>query len=290
MSAKKKASFLDQILYKGEEKLRLWSGVNRILPEYLIIGAAKCGTTSLYNYLIQHPAVFSCFKKEVHYFDYYFHKGENWYRSHFTTQQKLESRERELNQHCITGESSPYYLAHPLSPQRVKALLPNVKMICMLRNPVDRAISSFNNQVRLGIEPITDFEEAIRLEDTRIQGHEERLRNDPSYSSFEHKYFSYIRRGCYAEQLENWYQHFPKDQIMVIQSEKFYENPAPYFKEVVNFVGLKSWEPEKFKVFNAGGEYDKMSDPLRRKLLEYYQPHNEKLFQLIGKRFDDWGR
>jgi hypothetical protein len=290
MSAKKKTSFLDQILYKGEEKLRLWSGANRILPEYLIIGAAKCGTTSLYNYLIQHPAVFSSFKKEVHYFDYYFHKGENWYRSHFTTQQKLESRERELSQHCITGESSPYYLAHPLSPQRVKALLPNVKMICMLRNPVDRAISSFNNQVRLGIEPLTDFEEAIRLEDERIFGHEERLRNDPSYSSFEHKYFSYIRRGCYAEQLENWYQHFPKDQIMVIQSEKFYENPAPYFKEVVNFVGLNPWAPEKFKVFNAGGEYDKMSDTLRRKLLDYYQPHNEKLFQLIGQRFEEWGR
>jgi hypothetical protein len=290
MSAKKKTSFLDQILYKGEEKLRLWSGANRILPEYLIIGAAKCGTTSLYNYLIQHPAVFSSFKKEVHYFDYYFHKGENWYRSHFTTQQKLESRERELSQHCITGESSPYYLAHPLSPQRVKALLPNVKMICMLRNPVDRAISSFNNQVRLGIEPLTDFEEAIRLEDERIFGHEERLRNDPSYSSFEHKYFSYIRRGCYAEQLENWYQHFPKDQIMVIQSEKFYENPAPYFKEVVNFVGLNPWAPEKFKVFNAGGEYDKMSVPLRRKLLDYYLPHNEKLFQLIGQRFEEWGR
>jgi hypothetical protein len=158
----------------------------------------------------------------------------------------------------------------------------------MLRNPVDRAISSFNNQVRLGIDPLTDFEEAIRLEDTRIQGHEERLRNDPNYSSFEHKYFSYIRRGCYAEQLENWYQQFPKNQIMVIQSEKFYENPAPYFKEVVNFIGLNPWAPEKFKVFNAGGEYDKMSDTLRRKLLDYYQPHNEKLFQLIGKRFDGW--
>ena len=75
---------------------------------------------------------------------------------------------------------------------------------------------------------------------------------------------------------------------MVIQSEKFYENPAPYFQEVVNFIGLNPWAPEKFKVFNAGGEYDKMSDTLRRKLLDYYQPHNEKLFQLIGKRFDGW--
>jgi Sulfotransferase domain len=290
MPSKKNKSIIHQVLFKGEAQLRLLSSVSRVLPEYLIIGAAKCGTTSLYNYLIQHPAVFASFKKEVHYFDYYFHKGENWFRAHFPKKSEISRREARISQHCITGESSPYYLAHPLSPQRVKALLPNVKMICMLRNPVDRAISSFNNQVRLGIEPLTDFKEAIRLEDTRIQGHEERLRNDPSYSSFEHKYFSYIRRGCYAEQLENWYQHFPKEQIMVIQSEKFYEDPAPYFNEVVNFIGLQPWEPEKYKVFNAGGEYDKMSDALRRKLLDYYQPHNEKLFEIIGQRFDNWDK
>lgn len=288
MPSKKNKSIIHQVLFKGEEQLRLLSSVSRVLPEYLIIGAAKCGTTSLYNYLIQHPAVFASFKKEVHYFDYYFHKGENWFRAHFPKKSELDRREAQIGQRCITGESSPYYLAHPLSPQRVKALLPNVKMICMLRNPVDRAISSFNNQVRLGIESLTDFEEAINVEDERILGHEERLRSDPSYSSFAHKYFSYIRRGCYAEQLENWYRHFPKEQIMVIQSEKFYEDPAPYFKDVVKFIGLESWEPENYKVYNAGGEYDKMSDTLRRKLLYFYQPHNEKLFAMIGKRFDGW--
>ncbi len=290
MSLKKKKSLLSRILFKGEEKLRWLGGAHRILPEYLIIGAAKCGTTSLYNYLIQHPAVFPSFKKEVHYFDYYYHKGENWYRSHFPSHHELQKKEVAIAQHCITGESSPYYLAHPLSPERVKALLPNVKMICMFRNPVDRAISSYQNQVRLGIEKIMDFEEAIYQEESRIAGHEERLRKDPNYSSFEYKYFSYKKRGCYADQLENWFAQFPKEQIMIIQSEKFYENPAPYFKEVVNFIGLQPWEPEKYKVFNAGGEYDKMSDALRRKLVEYYQPHNEKLFEMIGKRFDGWDR
>ena len=288
MPAKKKSSLIEKLLFKIEEKRRFWTGGKRVLPEYLIIGAAKCGTTSLYNYLIQHPAVLPCFKKEVHYFDYYFHKGEKWYRSHFPSEKEVKNKEAELAQHIISGESSPYYLAHPLSPKRVKKLLPNVKMICMLRNPIDRAISSFNNQVRLGIEPLNDFEEAIRLEDERISGHEERLRTDPSYSSFEHKYFSYLRRGIYADQLENWYQHFPKEQILVIQSEFFYVDPSPYFKEVVQHIGLQPWEPSKYKIFNAGGEYDKMSDSLRRKLVEYYRPHNERLFQLIGKRFDNW--
>ncbi|MBL7924910.1 MAG: sulfotransferase [Bacteroidia bacterium] len=258
------------------------------MPGYLIIGAAKCGTTSLYNYLVQHPAVFPCFKKEVHYFDYYHRKGEKWYRSHFPLAAEVKKREAAAGQTCVTGESSPYYLAHPLSPQRVKALLPEVRMICMLRNPVDRAISSYYNQVRLGIEPLKDFETAIEREEERIRGHEERLRSDPSYSSFAHKYFSYVRRGCYAGQLENWYRHFPKEQILVIQSESFYADPAPYFRAVVKFIGLNAWEPPVYKVFNAGGEYEKMPEDLRRRLLDFYRPHNERLFQLTGQHFEGW--
>jgi len=116
------------------------------------------------------------------------------------------------------------------------------------------------------------------------------LRSDPSYSSFAHKYFSYVRRGCYAEQLENWYRVFPREQILVLQSEPFYADPGPYFKEVVRFIGLQTWEPKAYKVFNAGGEYGKMSDALRSRLLEFYRPHNERLFEQIGKRFEGWDK
>ena len=286
----KKQSIYKGVTFKAEAFYRIATASARVLPEFLIIGAAKCGTTSLYNYLIQHPSVFASFNKEVHFFDYYHHKGESWYRSHFPTQQQVKRREQQTGQHCMTGESSPYYLAHPLSPERVKSLLPEVRLICMLRNPVDRAISSFYNQVRLGIEPLSDFEEAVQREDQRIEGHEQRLRNDPSYSSFAHKYFSYVRRGCYAEQLENWYRIFPREQILVLQSEPFYADPGPYFKEVVQFIGLQPWEPKAYKVFNAGGGYGKMSDGLRSRLLDFYRPHNERLFEQIGKRFEGWDK
>lgn len=263
---------------------------SRVMPTFLIIGAAKCGTTSLYNYLLQHPQVLPCFTKEVHYFDYYYHKGEKWYRSHFPSIAETQRCQQTNGLPCSTGESSPYYLAHPLAPERVQADLPNVKLICMLRNPVDRAISSYNNQVRLGIETLKDFESAIDSEEDRIEGHEERLRSDPSYSSFEHKYFSYFKRGCYAEQLENWYKYFPRDQVLVIQSEPFFTHPSVAFRQVVDFLGLKNWEPPRYMVFNAGGEYREMKTELRSRLLERYQPHNEKLFELLGRRFEGWDR
>lgn len=281
---------MGRLQWKVEGAYRRLTGSSRILPSFLIIGAAKCGTTSLYNYLMQHPQVLSCFTKEVHYFDYYYHRGVNWYRSHFPLQSEAQRCGLSNGALCMTGESSPYYLAHPLAPERIKRDLPGVKLICMLRNPVDRAISSYNNQVRLGIEKLRDFESALDSEEDRIEGHEERLRSDPTYSSFEHKYFSYFKRGCYAEQLENWYYHFPKDQVLVIQSEPFFTHPSGAYRPVVDFLGLKQWEPPRYMVFNAGGEYREMNAESRRRLLERYQPHNQRLFELIGRRFEGWDR
>jgi hypothetical protein len=277
---------LRKIKTGSESLIRQITAGQRILPAYLIIGAAKCGTTSLYNYLIQHPRVLPCYKKEVHYFDYYYHKGLPWYRSHFPTRSETETQAHKAGGTVITGESSPYYLAHPLAPARVNETLPGVKMICMLRNPVDRAISSYYNQKRLGIETSGTFEEAIEKENERIQGHEERLRNDPRYSSFAHKYFAYLHRGDYAHQLQNWYKTFPASQILIIQSESFYADPSTHFLNALQFLGLKAWEPQQYKSFNTGGDYEKMDPALRSRLLDYYRPKNEILFQLIGQRFD----
>ncbi|MCE2846959.1 MAG: sulfotransferase domain-containing protein [Sphingobacteriales bacterium] len=273
------------ITHQLEFAWRRITASQRVMPSFLIIGAAKCGTTSLYNYLIRHPRVAACFKKEVHYFDYYHHKGESWYRAHFPLQYK--ATEGKL----VAGESSPYYLAHPLAPGRVAAELPKVKLICMLRNPVDRAISSFQNQVRLGIEPLTSFEAALEAENDRILGHELRLEREPGYSSFEHKYFSYFHRGCYAIQLKRWMNVFPADQLLIIRSESFFADPQQEFKRVLRFLELPSADPDGgYKVYNAGGEYDAMSPQLRSELLERYRPHNEEFFRLIGERFSDWDR
>lgn len=277
---------LRKIKNGSESLVRQITAGQRVLPGYLIIGAAKCGTTSLYNYLIQHQQVLPCYKKEVHYFDYYYHKGLSWYRSHFPKRSETQALALKTGGPVLTGESSPYYLAHPLAPGRVKESLPEVKMICMLRNPVDRAISSYYNQKRLGIESLATFEEAIEKETERITGHEERLREDPRYSSFAHKYFAYLHRGDYAHQIGNWYKLFPKSQILIIHSEAFYSNPSTHFLNVLRFLELPAWEPDQYKSFNTGGDYEKMDTALRNKLLDYFRPKNEALFQLIGQRFD----
>lgn len=290
MGQKQRLSFTGRLQWNVRNAYRRLTADSRVLPSFLIIGAAKCGTTSLYNYLLQHPQVLPCFTKEVHYFDYNYHKGEQWYRSHFPLRSETERCGEANGAPCATGESSPYYLAHPLAPERVRRDMPSVKLICMLRNPVDRAISSYNNQVRLGIETLKDFESAIDSEEDRIHGHEERLRADPSFSSFEHKYFSYFKRGCYADQLQNWFSHFPKEQVLVLQSEPFFTHPSGAFRQVVDFLGLRAWEPPRYMVFNAGGEYREMKAELRERLLVRYQPHNERLFELIGRRFEGWER
>lgn len=283
---KKKANRLQQLHLKLTDGYRVLTASGRILPEFLIIGAAKCGTTSLYNYLIQHPQILACSKKEVHYFDYYHHKRLNWYRSHFPSVSEVEKKRTYKDQRIISGESTPYYFAHPLSPERAHQLLPNAKLLCMLRNPVDRAISSYYNQVRLGIEKLKTFEEAIDKETDRIKGHEERLRNDPSYSSYEHKYFAYLRRSEYADQLENWLNYFPREQLLVINSEEFYANPQPHFVKAIEFLNLDAWEPKTFKVFNSGGGYEKIDDNLRKRLVDYFKPHNERLYQMLGVQYE----
>lgn len=283
---RKKTTRLQQLHTKLNDQYRVLTGSKRMLPDFLIIGAAKCGTTSLYNYLIRHPQVLPSSKKEVHYFDYYYHKGLNWYRSHFASFKERDQSIKYKDQRIITGESTPYYFAHPLSPQRAFDLLPNAKLLCMLRNPVDRAISSYHNQVRLGIEKIKTFEEAIDKEAQRIKGEEEHLRIDPSYSSYNFKYYSYLRRSEYADQLENWLKQFPHKQLLVINSEEFYANPQPHFKKAVAFLNLDTWEPESFKIFNSGGGYEKIEDSLRKRLIEHFRPHNEKLFRLLGVRYD----
>jgi hypothetical protein len=161
----------------------------------------------------------------------------------------------------------------------------------MLRNPVDRAISSYQNQVRLGIESLPDFEAALDAEESRIKGHEERLVTDATYSSFEHKYFSYFHRGCYALQLKRWLDVFPAQQVLIIQSESFFANPANEFRRVLEFLNLPAVDPAGgYKVYNTGGEYTQMSEKTRTRLLEKYAPYNEELFRMTGNRFEGWNR
>lgn len=250
----------------------------RGLPSALIIGAQKGGTTSLFNYLVRHPDVLPPLGKEIHYFDLHYARGVKWYRGRFPYAHRLRGG-------CLTLDATPYYLAHPLAPQRAAQLLPSVKLIAVLRNPIDRALSHYQHEVRGGRESLS-FAEAIEQESERLAGEEERLRKEPDYYSFNHHRYSYTRRGLYFEQLRAWLQHFPRSQLLVLQSEWMYREPAAAMAAVHRFMGLREHELVRYDPY-YGGNYDRvMSKELRTRLAAYFEPHNRQLFQWLGEKFD----
>lgn len=256
-----------------EHTLRRATASRRPLPSFLIIGAQKGGTTSLHEYLIEHPLVSPPSTKEVHYFDHAYHRGPGWYRAHFSPADRWGE---------ITGESTPYYLFHPLVPERVARDLPESKLIVILRNPIDRAFSHHNHERALGYEELR-FEEAIAREFDRLEGEEERISED-RYRSFSHQHHSYLSRSRYAEQLERWFLHIDRDRFLILCSEELFEDPGKALREAQQFLGLEPDVPEDLTARNARS-YSPIVDDTRESLREVLEPHNQRLYELVGRDF-----
>lgn len=263
---------------------RIRAGYHRLtsplrgFPAVLIIGAQKAGTTSLFNYLVQHPDVLPPIAKEVHYFDLRYNRGARWYQGCFPYR-------RRLRRGAVTLDATPYYLFHPLVPRRVAELLPTVKLIVLLRNPVDRAFSHYQHEVRGGREPLP-LAEAFEREPERLAGEEDRLRRDPAYYSVNHHRHSYLRRGHYAEQLDRWVEQFPRSQLMVIQSERLFREPAEVTASVHQFLGLEPHRLERYETFLPGSYKSGLPPELRSRLATYFEPHNRELYRWLGEEFD----
>lgn len=250
----------------------------RGLPALLVIGAQKAGTTSLFNYLVRHPAVLAPFGKEIHYFDLHHAGGVDWYRSRFPYAYRLERG-------ALTLDASPYYLVHPLAPERAAQLLPQARLVALLRNPIDRALSHYHHEVRGGRETLS-FVEAIEREPERLAGEEERLRSEPGYYSYNHHRYSYLHRGRYVEQLRRWTLHYPRSRLLVLQSEWLFRDPAAASARVFEFLGLEPHRLGRYKPF-LQGRYDRdLPESLRARLAEHFAPHNRELFRWLGEEFD----
>ncbi len=161
-------------------------------------------------------------KKEIHYFDLNFVKGQWWYKGHFVSKWERSQAKAGCGHNLITGEGTPYYIFHPQVPYRIAHTLPQVKLIALLRNPVDRAYSHYIHHLRLGAETLP-FEEAIADEASRLEGEAEKLMRHDDYRSLNHQYYSYLSRGIYSNQLERWLTLFPKDQLLIIGAEELKE-------------------------------------------------------------------
>ncbi len=255
------------------------------LPDFLIIGAQKCGTTSLYRALSAHPDVLWSTPKEVHFFNRHHGEGPDFYRSHFPSRVRLALRGAVRLRRTQVGEGTPQYLVHPRAPVRARRLLPDARILVLLRDPVERAWSHYRMAVRKE-RAARPFAEVVDEHMRRIGDRASiDLREEWKAHFGEEGDKPYLSKGIYADAVENWLESYPRDRIHVIHSADLFERPADTYARVLGFLGLRAWRPASFGRFNA--EREEPLDPeLRRRLASFFRPHNERLFELIGERYD----
>jgi hypothetical protein len=274
---------------KTIEKLyRSMTSSLRLLPDFLIIGTQRGGTTALYHYLKTHPCIIPAPIPATHFFDKKYSKGLRWYQAHFPMLWEKTYAQRVHKSPLVTGEASSSYLFYPHAPKRVAEVLPHVRLIVLLRNPVDRAYSQYYHALELGHETLS-FEEAIEGEEERTAQEREKILNDEYYESPTYTHRSYLTRGIYVDQLQAWMRCFPREQFLILKSEDFYSDPVATFKQVLTFLQLPEIEPslnkKEFKQYSHNTYSSTMEAALRRQLVEYFQPHNARLYELLGVDF-----
>ena len=275
---------LRPLVFTLEMALRQMTAGYRDLPDFVIVGAQRSGTTSLFKYLSQHPCVVASSKKEIHYFSLFYDRGQRWYRAHFPTSwYKNRLRKRALSA-AISGEASPYYMFHPVAARRMAQVIPSAKLIVMLRNPVDRAYSHYLHILKQAkvVEKLS-FEDAIQAEEERLSGEFERLQVDERYAGWNFRHYSYLKRGIYIDQLERLEKYFPAEQILILPSEAFFANTPELFANVLRYLNLPDWKPNEFQVYNPGQVGEAMKPETRQWLVEYFRPHNRRLYQYLGE-------
>lgn len=292
-----KTAIRNQVIGAGRYAIRHYGMATstwRPDPDFLIIGAKRGGSTSLYYDLARHEAICPLFPrprwlpkaretKGIHYFDSNFFRGEAWYRSHLPSRAARASRSRTAGVSAITGEASPYYLHHPAAAARAHALLPNAKIIAVLRDPVMRAYSHWKERSRAGAEQLS-FREALTAEDVRVGDVEQELARNPRAHSYAHENYSYARQSEYATGLARWYAVYPRSQIMIIGSEEYYREPQVALDGIVDFLGLPR-QPMASGVTRNAAEGEEINPDIRARLSERFAPHNARLMEMTGRPF-----
>ncbi|MFL5494195.1 MAG: sulfotransferase domain-containing protein [Gemmatimonadales bacterium] len=266
-------------------------------PKFLIIGTQKGGTVALRKYLARHPDIVPARKKEIGYFDQdiLYRRGDSWYHGHFPLPHRLGRR-------GVTFEATPEYLYYPKAAQRIFSYDPDLKLIVLLREPIERAFSAWNmfrtlryehpdylrailpecdQMLReaivqmLSSDPFPEFDEAVRDEINGMVANNSAL--EPSY----------VRRGIYHEQLLRYLRCFAREQILILESARLRRDLANVLPEVVQFLGLPEYTGYRVdqSLFHVGQYEHRMADETRAFLGEFYKPHNEKLWELLGRDF-----
>jgi hypothetical protein len=272
-----------RIVHMGSRSYGRLTSPARMLPSFLICGGQRCGTTSLYRALAAHPAVLKAvLHKGVHYFDTAYHRGIGWYRAHFPLQRTAERVRQAVGVPAQAFESSPYYMYHPHAVARIANDLPDIRLVVLVRDPVERAHSQHAHELARGFESETSFARALTLEPARLRGQYERLAADPFAYSFAHQHHAYRARGEYARYLEVMASHVDPDRILVLDSGQFFATPEHAYDVVLDFLGLPRTNYPDFEPHNARERLVPLEDWLRRELTDYYAPWDDELAVWLG--------
>jgi len=246
----------------------------RSLPHFIIVGAMKGGTTSLFYYLSQHPQVLSGYGEEIHFFNKHFAKGPQWYRAHFPLRKRV-STDR------ITGEATPQYSFNPLVPKRIHEMVPGAKLVTILRNPTERAISHYFHEVKKKREPLPILK-AFQAEEGRL----EKILHENDFTNPVYFHASYKKRGLYGEQLQRFMQYFPREQFLVLSSEEFFSDPEEILRQAFRFLEVdENFKVRDMKPRNIGLNRTEVGPEVYEYLNDYFYPHNQELSALLGRNF-----
>ena len=248
---------------------------SRVLPNFIIIGTVRSGSTSLYYNICEHPSVLPAEYDEIGFFDSNYHLGINWYRSMFPLQKNMDNVRSETGI-SITGEDTPFYFWKKEAAERIHDILPNTKIIAIFRNPIDRAYSNYNLGLRMNSEELT-FEDAIEEEIEFLDNH--------SFLQSVNRKRSYISKGFYENQIKLWFDIFPRKQIHLLSTEDMHDEPQKTLSDIFKFLEISDYKIQNPQNQKAA-EYKKMKEDTRRRLLKLYRPYNEKFFQMINHRFN----
>jgi hypothetical protein len=283
------------VMRAGSGVFRVIGSMNarsRPMPDFLLIGTKRGGTTSLYYDLLGVPQIVTLFPsakhlpkanetKGVHYFDSHYAKGLRWYRSHMPSAASRRRAEKRLGKPVIVGEASPYYLFHPLAAERAHAVAPDAKLIVLLRDPAQRTYSHWKERRRSGAEEL-EFEAALAAEPERLAGEEERIRADDGYYSYAHEQQSYVAQSRYARALRRWADLYGMENIIVVASEEYYADQPGTVARISEFLGVDGGAVPAGARMNAavGGA---LSPEIQDRLTAEFAADNAELERMIGR-------
>lgn len=259
----------------------------RVLPNFYVVGTQRGGTTSLFIYLLAHELVHGPRRaKGVHFYDTNFDKSVSWYRANFPRRALLDKQRAASGAEPAVGEGAPYYLFSPVIARRIHTVTPDARILVVLREPLDRAISHHNHEVKRGFETLS-MEDAFAAEADRLAGEVDKIIADPSYVSKAHIHHAYLGRGQYAEQLERYFDLFGRDRVLVLDSAALKADPESTVRTATDFLGLPPIEGVDYPLYNQR-DYDPVDPEVRARYGPVFDASNERLRTLLEPGTLSW--